>query len=75
MSKGQRYTLALTWVQRGESLADVLARLLRRAATHGLRPCLLLLDRGFYSVDVIRYLQAARYPFLMPVVCRGRLPS
>ncbi len=38
----------------------------------GVRPCLLLLDRGFYSVDVIRYLQAARYPFLMPVVCRGR---
>ncbi len=23
-------------------------------------------------MDVIRYLQAARYPFLMPVVCRGR---
>ena len=32
----------------------------------------MLLDRGFYSVGVIRYLQAARYPFLMPVVCRGR---
>ena len=37
-----------------------------------MRPCLLLLDRGFYSVNVIRYLQAARYPFLLPVVCRGR---
>jgi hypothetical protein len=33
---------------------------------------LLLLERGFYSVEVIRYLQAARYPFLMPVVMRGR---
>jgi putative transposase len=33
---------------------------------------LLLLDRGFYSIDVIRYLQAARYPFIMPVICRGR---
>jgi IS4 transposase len=32
----------------------------------------LLLDRGFYGVDVVRYLQAARYPFLMPVVHRGR---
>ena len=40
VSKGQRYTLALTWVQRGESLADVLARLLRRASAHGLRPSL-----------------------------------
>jgi putative transposase len=31
-----------------------------------------LLDRGFWSVNVIRYLQAARYPFRMPVPCRGR---
>jgi putative transposase len=72
VSKGQRFTLALTWVRRGETLDDVLARLLRRASALGIRPCVLLLDRGFYSVDVIRYLQAARYPFLMPVVCRGR---
>jgi hypothetical protein len=28
----------------------------------------LLLDHGFYGVAVIRYLQRARYPFLMPVV-------
>jgi Transposase DDE domain len=72
VSQGQRYTLALTWVQRGEALEDVLKRLLRRASAVGVRPRLLLLDRGFYSVNVIRYLQAARYPFLMPVVCRGR---
>ena len=38
----------------------------------GLKPGLLLLDRGFYSVAVIRYLQRARWPFLMPVVCHGR---
>jgi putative transposase len=36
------------------------------------KPQYLLLDRGFYSVGVIRYLQHARYPFLMAVVCRGR---
>jgi len=72
VSKGQRYTLALTWVQRSEALETVLRRLLRRGAGVGVRPQLLLLDRGFYSVNVIRYLQAARYPFLMPVVCRGR---
>ncbi len=45
---------------------------LRQAAAVGVRGRLLLLDRGFYSVGVIRYLQAARQPFLMPVVCRGR---
>lgn len=72
VSQGQRYTLALTWVQRGQALEDVLQRLLRRGARAGVRPRLLLLDRGFYNVNVIRYLQAARYAFLMPVVCRGR---
>jgi Transposase DDE domain len=73
--KGQRYTVALTGVNKGEPLKEVVQRLLRQAAGVGIRPCLLLLDRGFYSVAVIRYLQAARVPFLMPVVCHGRSPK
>jgi putative transposase len=70
--KGERFTLALTAVVRGEALKGVVQSLLRQARSVGVKPRLLLLDRGFYSVDVIRYLQAARYPFLMPVVVRGR---
>ena len=73
--KGQRYTVALTGVKKGEPLKEVVQRLLRQAARVGVRPRLLLLDRGFYSVAVVRYLQAARYPFLMPVVCHGRSPK
>src|SRR5512138_151766 len=72
---GQRYTVALTGVMKGESLTDVVRRLLRQAARVGIRPRLLLLDRGFYSVAVVRYLQAARHPLLMPVVCHGRSPQ
>src|SRR5512135_938956 len=72
---GQRYTVALTGVTKGEPLKDVVRRLLRQAASVGIRPRLLLLDRGFYSVAVVRYLQAARYPSLMPVVCHGRSPQ
>ncbi len=64
--------MALTAVGKGEALDGVLQRRLRQAAKAGVKPRYLLLDRGFYSVDVIRYLQAARYPFWMPVVCRGR---
>jgi Transposase DDE domain len=75
LRKGQRYTVALTGVNKGESLKEVVQRLLRQAACVGVRPRLLLLDRGFYSVAVVRYLQAARYPFLMPVVCHGRSPK
>jgi putative transposase len=70
--QGQRFTVAFTYVERGDALAAVLQRLLHQASRVGVKPRLLLLDREFYSVGVIRYLQAARYPFLMPVVCRGR---
>jgi Transposase DDE domain len=73
--KGQRYTVALTGVTKGERLKDVVQRLLRQSASVSVRPRLLLLDRGFYSVAVVRYLQAARVPFLMPVVCHGRSPK
>src|ERR1700722_3087087 len=70
--RGQRFTIALTVVHDNDPLKEVIRRLLRRAAPARVRPAVLLLDREFYSVDVIRYLQAARYPFLMPLVCRGR---
>jgi DDE family transposase len=70
--KGCRFTVALTSVCQGEALEHVIQRLLQQAARAGVRLRYLLLDRGFWSVNVIRYLQAARYPFLMPVPCRGR---
>lgn len=72
---GQRFTVALTPVEKGEVMSAVVKRLLRLAAQAGIRPRLLLLDRGFYSIDVIRYLQCARVPFLMPAVARGRKPQ
>jgi putative transposase len=73
--KGQRFTVALSAVAKAEPLKEVLQRLLQQARSVGAAPRLLLLDRGFYSVDVIRYLQAARQPFLMPAVIRGRKPD
>lgn len=72
VQRGRRFTLALTRVERGTPLAVVVQRLLARVREVGLRPHLLLLDRGFCNVDVIRYLQAARVPFLLPMVRRGR---
>jgi hypothetical protein len=32
----------------------------------------LYLDRGFFSIPVIRWLQALRIPFLMPAIIRGK---
>jgi len=58
--RGYRFTVALTAVKGAEPLEEVLKRLLRQASAVGVRCRLLLLDRGFYGVGVIRYLQAAR---------------
>src|SRR5262249_21634634 len=69
---GQRFTLAVTPVTRSERRKDVLQELLRLVSQAGLQPGLLLLDRGFYKAEIIRYLQQARRPFLMPVICHGR---
>jgi hypothetical protein len=69
---GERFTLAVAPVTRSETLKQVLQELLLLVSKMGLKIGLLLLDRGFYSVEVIRYLQEARRPFLMPVVGHGR---
>jgi putative transposase len=70
--KGLRFTVALTPVYQGEALTDVIRRLLEQAAKASIRPRYLLLDRGFCSVDVIRYLQTSRRAYLLPVPKRGR---
>lgn len=73
--QGQRFTVALIRVELGESMKVVVQRLLHWGRRAGIRPKLLLLDRGFYSVEVISYLKRAQVPFLMPAVARGRKPA
>jgi putative transposase len=70
--RGQRFTIAITSVKGSEPLDHVVKRLIRCGARIGIKPRLVLLDRAFWTVDVIRYLQRALCPFLMPVIGRGR---
>src|SRR5207247_6649793 len=70
-----RYTLGLRAVHHSDPWEVVVGDLLRQVRKSGVKVRCLLLDRGFYSVNVIRYLQAARCPFVMPVIRRGRRPS
>ncbi len=72
---GRRYTLALTWVRRHESMVVVLRRLLARIREIGLKIRRVLLDRAFFNVSVVEFLQQEELPFLMPVVLRGRAPK
>jgi hypothetical protein len=72
---GQRYTLALTWVRRHDSIVTVLRRLLARIRELAVKIKILLLDRAFFTAAVMAFLQEERIPFLMPVMFRGRAPS
>jgi putative transposase len=75
ISHGRRFTLAMTYVWKDDALEDVVQRLLEKVRKMGIRVGRLLLDREFYTLDVIRSLKAAHCPFLMPVVRRGRKPK
>lgn len=72
---GQRYTLALTWIRRHESIVTVTQRLLDRIRENGLRIRVLLLDRGFFKAAVLDLLKSANIPFLLPVMLSGRRPK
>ncbi|MDX1398241.1 MAG: transposase, partial [Oceanospirillum sp.] len=68
----RRVTLALHAIPCGETLVATLTILLARLSSLQVKVKRLYLDRGFYSVPVIRWLQALRIPFLMPAIIRGK---
>jgi len=70
--KNKRVTIALTPVRRDDTMVGIITRLLDRSSRCGVRIKRLYLDRGFFSVPVIRWLQALQIPFEMPVVIRGK---
>ena len=70
--KGKRVTIALTAVRRDDMMVGIVTRLLDRAVRFGIRIKRLYLDRGFFSVPVIRWLKALNIPVLMPVIIRGK---
>ena len=75
LHKGYRYTLALTHVEYGESMKEVVQRLLAIVRRRGVKIRFLLLDKGFFSVEVIQYLHHARHGFIIPAFVRGRKPK
>jgi Transposase DDE domain len=71
---GHRYTLALSWVRRHESAVTALGRLVARIRELELKIRRVLLDRAFFGVPVVEFLQREEIPFLMPTMLRGRKP-
>ena len=72
ISKGKRVTIALHAGRREETLVRVITCLLEHVAHLEMIIQRLYLDRGFFSVPVIRWLHACEIPFVMPVIIRGK---
>lgn len=70
--KDQRITLALTFVRRHDTMPDILRRLFKRLDGLQLNVKKLYLDKGFYSIAVIRLLKARGQPFIIPAITRRK---
>lgn len=68
----KRVTLAVHAIHRLETLVATVTDLLVKLNPLRLRIKCLYLDRGFYSVPVIRWLKALKIPFIMPAIIRGK---
>ena len=68
----QRVTLALHAIVRGETMVATMTYLLAQLSAIRVKIARLYLDRGFYSVPVMRWLKALNIPFLMPAIIRGK---
>ena len=66
--QGHRYTLALTHVEHGERMKPVVQRLLTIVRRRRVKIRFLLLDKGFFSVEVIAYLKRAALGFIIPAM-------
>ncbi len=70
--QNQRLTLAMTFVRKSDTLVKILGRLFKRLDVLKIRIKKAYLDKGFYSIAVIRFLKARDLPFIMPAVTRQK---
>ena len=70
---GQRWTIAMTPVGPDDLLENIVARLLEHVKRAQILVKMALVDREFYSANVIAVLQSRNIPFLMPAIRRGQL--
>lgn len=72
IKKNQRVTLAIKAVRKEDTLVAIITYLLALIEPLQLKIQRLLLDREFFCVPVIRWLQALDIPFEMPAIIRGK---
>lgn len=72
LNKHQRVTIALTLVRQGETMVEVVQRLLGRARALGLRLKRTYWDKAFGTIEVMRHLRARRVPYIIALAQRGK---
>jgi len=69
---GMRFTLAVKYVQKKTPMEDVVAFMLDTIHHLDLKPKCLYLDKGFYSIPVIRLLKRRHIPAVMAAPAKGK---
>ena len=72
LTKGKRITLAVRGVRWLDTNVAIITYLLSELDTLEIDIKTLYLDRGFFSIPIIRWLQALDIPFIMPAIRRGK---
>jgi len=67
----KRYTLAVKYIRKEDTLKDTIDFLINEIETNGFKIKELFLDKEFFTVEVINYLQNRKIPFIIPCVKRG----
>jgi DDE family transposase len=75
LDAGGRFTVGLLPTRPHMRWTTVVEQLLQQAGGIGLQVSYLLLDKDFYSAEVIALLQKRHVPFLMPAKKRGKKPG
>jgi len=68
----QRYVVALRFVEKGESMQEIVVWLLNRLKTIGISIKRAYFDKGFCSVPVLKTLQRRKLSFIIPIPVRGK---
>lgn len=72
IKKGKRVTLAIRGVRRLDTKVATITYLLAELSTLNIKVKKLYLDRDFFSISVIRWLQALNIPLILPAIRRGK---
>ena len=72
IKKGKRLTLAIKGVKPTDTSVAIITHLLDKIPSLNVNIKTLYLDRGFFSISVIRWLKALEIPLIIPAIRRGK---